>query len=158
MSSILALLFVAVPPRYEQLHQLTSTPPYSNVDTVVVADFTNSTDVPELGRPGPFYDEEETDVQLLDAMRSALKLRPTVKVLSPDRVDETLKQMNRKPDEPLTPELAREVCVRAPCKAVLARSVTRDGSRYRVDVRTTDCRTGDTLVAFEGYANNPPGQ
>ena len=94
-------------------------PPYKNVDTVVVADFTNSTDVPELGRPGPFYDEEETDVHLLDAMMSALKLRPTVRVLSADRVDETLKQMNRKPDEPLTPELAREVCLRPPCKAVL---------------------------------------
>lgn len=129
--------------------------PANRSDTIVVADFTNSTDVPELGSgPGPFYLEDRTNVPLLDAMRSALKLPPSLHTLPWDRVSDILKRLNRRPDEPLTPELAREVCLRANGGAVLARSVALNGNRYRVEMRATDCHTGETLAFADGETDN----
>jgi DNA-binding winged helix-turn-helix (wHTH) protein/pSer/pThr/pTyr-binding forkhead associated (FHA) protein len=106
------------------------------VGTIVLADFPNSTGDPAF-----------------DNLDLGLSQSPGTNILSKARVNSILQQMNRRPDVPLTPELAREVCVRANCKAVLLGSVAVDGNRYRIEMRATDCHTGETLAYAEGTAD-----
>ena len=69
-------------------------------DTIVLASFANTTG-------DPVFDES-----LKGALAFQLGQSPLLNVLSDDKVSETLKLMNRPPNERLTPEVARGVCQR----------------------------------------------
>lgn len=61
---------------------------------------------------------------------------------------ETLKLMGRTPGEPLTREVAREICVRTNSKAMLSGSISSLGSQYVIGLKAgaeVRCasRTGD---------------
>src|SRR5262249_8943502 len=53
--------------------------------------------------------------------------------------------MGRSPDQGLTQQVAREVCLRAGGKAVLGGSVARLGSEYVVNLEAVNCQTGGVL-------------
>jgi len=67
-------------------------------DTVVLADFTNTTGDPVF---------EET---LRQGMAVQLEQSPYLRLISDDRIRRTLQLMGRAADSKLTPELAREIC------------------------------------------------
>jgi len=102
-------------------------------DTVVLADFDNSTG-------DPVFDDT-----LRQALSIALRQSPFLNVLSPDKVSGTLRMMTLPPDTPLTAERAREVCQRAASRAYIAGSIARLGTEYVVGLKAVNCRSGDIL-------------
>jgi serine/threonine protein kinase/tetratricopeptide (TPR) repeat protein len=109
-------------------------------DTVVLADFTNSTG-------DPLFDDT-----LKTALSVGLKQSPFLNVLSESKVTATLTLMTRPANSPLTPEVARELCQRAGCKAYVAGSIASLGSQYVLGLRAVSCQSGDVLAQEQATA------
>jgi serine/threonine protein kinase/tetratricopeptide (TPR) repeat protein len=114
----------------------------SSKDTIVLADFANTTG------------EAVFDDSLKQALSIELEQSPYLKVLPDQKVSATLKLMDRRGNEHLTQEVAREVCLRTNSKAILSGSIAAVGSRYLIALKATDCQTGDGLGSSEGTAEN----
>ena len=103
-------------------------------DTIVLADFTNSTSDPVF------------DTALKPALEVAFGQTPFFNPLSGEKVSQTLRQMNKPPNERLTPAVAQEVCRRSNSAAYVAGSISDVGNQYRVELNAIDCKTGGTLA------------
>ena len=103
-------------------------------DTVVLADFANSTG------------DTVFDDTLKQALSVALNQSPFLNVLPDNKVGATLKLMTRLSDAKLTPELARELCQRAGSKAYIAGSIASMGSEYVLGLKAVNCQSGDLLA------------
>jgi serine/threonine protein kinase/tetratricopeptide (TPR) repeat protein len=108
--------------------------PLTNKDTIVIADFTNTTG-------DPVFDDA-----LKTALSVSLNQSPFLNVLSENRAVATLRLMTRPPDTRLTPEVAPEVCQRAGGKAYVAGSIASLGSQYVVGLKAVNCQSGDLLA------------
>ncbi len=118
------------------------TPHFQGKDTVVLADFTNTTG------------ESVFDATLKQALAIQLEQSPYLNVLSDQRVRSTLKLMDRPADTRMTNEVAREVCMRTNSKALMTGSIDSVGSHYLIGLRAIDCQTGDTLASAKAEAAN----
>jgi serine/threonine protein kinase/Tfp pilus assembly protein PilF len=103
-------------------------------DTIVLADFTNTTG------------DAIFDDTLKTALTVSLRQSPFLNVLSDSDVAKTLQQMTRPASTKLTPEVARELCQRAGSKAYLAGTIGSLGSEYVLGLKAVNCRSGDTLA------------
>ena len=110
-------------------------------DSVVVADFANSTG-------DPVFDET-----LKTALSVALNQSPFLNVLSDRKVAATLRLMSRPAGTKLTPEVVRDVCQRSGSKAYIAGSIASLGSQYVVTVEAVNCESGDTLALYQATAS-----
>ena len=106
----------------------------SEKDTVVLADFANTTG-------DPLFDDT-----LKTALTVSLRQSPFLNVLSDNKVVQTLKLMTRPSDTKLTPNVARELCQRAGSKAYIAGSIGSLGSEYVLGLKAVNCQSGDTLA------------
>ena len=106
-------------------------------DTIVLADFANSTGDPVF------------DGTLKQALSIQLEQSPFLNVLSDKQVSDTLKLMQHPATERLTQTTAQAVCLRANSRAVLEGSIAPRGDRYRIGLKTVDCQSGDTLATAE---------
>jgi tetratricopeptide (TPR) repeat protein len=111
-------------------------------DTVVLADLTNTTG-------DPVFDDT-----LRQALMTALRQSPFLNVLSDNKVSGTLQLMTRAPNAPLTPEVTREVCLRANSKAWIGGSIANIGSEYVIVLKAVNCQNGDTLAQEQVTAAN----
>jgi eukaryotic-like serine/threonine-protein kinase len=116
---------------YFYLHR---TPKLSDKDTIVLADFTNTTADPVF------------DGTLRQGMAVQLEQSPFLSLVSDERVQQVLRLMGQPADSRLTPEVAREICERTGSAAVLDGSIASLGSQYVLGLRAKDCRTGDVLA------------
>ena len=103
-------------------------------DTIVLADFANSTG------------DAVFDDTLKTALSVSLRQSPFLNVLSDSEVAKTLQQMTRPAGTKLTPEVARELCQRAGSKAYIAGSIGSLGSEYVLGLKAVNCQSGDTLA------------
>jgi serine/threonine protein kinase len=103
-------------------------------DTIVLTDFANSTG------------DAVFDDTLKTALSVSLRQSPFLNVLSDSEVAETLQQMTRPASTRLTPEVARELCLRAGSKAYIAGSIGSLGSEYVLGLKAVNCQKGDTLA------------
>jgi DNA-binding winged helix-turn-helix (wHTH) protein/tetratricopeptide (TPR) repeat protein len=86
------------------------------------------------------------DRTLNDVLRIEMAQSPFVTVVSIGTVRRTLTQMLRKPDDPITLAVAREICERTGSQAVLHAQVARAGKEYVLTEEATNCVDGATLV------------
>jgi len=112
----------------------------SETDTVVLADFANSTG------------DEVFDSTLRQALASALQQSPFLNILPDRTVSQTLKLMGRSADVRLDQETAVDVCQRTGSKAVLSGSIASLGSQYAIGLNAVDCQTGGSLAREEVQA------
>ena len=103
-------------------------------DTIVLADFTNTTG-------DPVFDDT-----LKTALTVSLRQSPFLNVLSDDKVTATLRLMSRPTTTLLTSDVARDVCQRADSKAYIAASIAGLGSQYVIGLKAVSCQSGDVLV------------
>ena len=115
--------------------------PLTEKDTVVLADFTNSTG-------DPVFDDA-----LKQALAVDLSQSPFINVLSDRRMTETLRLMGRASGERVTREVAQEICLRTGSKALLTGSISSLGSQYLVGLEAVNCGNGDTLAKDETTAS-----
>jgi eukaryotic-like serine/threonine-protein kinase len=110
-----------------------SKPKLTDKDTIVLADFTNTTGDPVF------------DGTLRRGLAVQLEQSPFLSLLSDERIHGTLGLMSQPADARLTPELARDICVRTASAAVLDGSIASLGTQYVLGLRAKNCRTGDIL-------------
>ena len=119
-----------------------ATPKLSEKDTVVLADFTNTTG------------DSVFDGTLRQGLEVQLEQSPFLSLLTEERIQQTLKLMEQSPNARLTPEIAREVCQRTSSAAVLNGSIAQIGSQYTVILKAVNCATGDSLASAQEQAND----
>ena len=113
---------------------LRCTPKLTNKDTIVLADFSNTTG------------DSVFDGTLRQGLAVQLEQSPFLSLISEERIQQVLRLMGKPADARLTPEIAREICERTASAAVLDGSIASLGSQYVLGLRAEDCRTGDVLA------------
>jgi eukaryotic-like serine/threonine-protein kinase len=102
-------------------------------DTVVLADFTNITG------------DSVFDDALRQGLSSQMEQSPFVKLVSDDRIAQTLSLMTQPRDSRLTQGLAREVCQRTASAAVLYGAIAQVGTQYLLTLKAINCSNGESL-------------
>ncbi|MGA9801335.1 MAG: protein kinase [Terriglobales bacterium] len=102
-------------------------------DSILLADFVNTTG------------DSVFDGTLKQALAVQLEQSPYLNVLPQSRIREALRFMGRSPDERITSDVAREICVREGVKAMLTGSISGLGSHYVIDLNAVNAQTGDSL-------------
>ncbi len=103
-------------------------------DTVVLADFDNSTGDPVF------------DSTLRRGMAVQLEQSPYLSLIADDRIQQVLQEMGQPADARLTPAVAREICERTASTAVLDGSISPLGSQYVLSLRAKECQSGKVLA------------
>jgi hypothetical protein len=109
------------------------TPRLTNKDTIVLADFVNTTG------------DQVFDGTLRQGLAVQLEQSPFLSLVSEDRIQQVLPLMRQPADARLTPQVAREICERTAGAAVLEGSIASLGSQYVLGLSAKTCRTGDIL-------------
>jgi serine/threonine protein kinase/tetratricopeptide (TPR) repeat protein len=130
MAAIACLLFL----------RARSTPRLTEKDSIVLAEFTNTTGDPVF------------DGTLRQGLSSQLEQSPFLNLLSDERIAQTLTLMSQPKDARLTHELGRAVCQRTASAATIEGSVSALGSEYVVGLRAVNCRNGDLLATEQATA------
>ncbi len=127
---------------YIYLHRA---PVLTEKDSIVVADFTNSTGDPVF------------DGTLRQGLSAQLEQSPYLNLVSDEIIAQTLALMNQPKQARLTQELARELCQRTDGAATIEGSISSLGSQYVLGLRAVNCRTGDLLAEEQATAAGKEG-
>ena len=119
--------------------------PLTEKDTIVLADFTNSTADPVF------------DGTLKQALAVDLQQSPFLNILSDSKAGETLKLMGRASSERVAGEVATELCLRTGSQAVVSGSIANLGSQYVVTLDAVACNNGDSLAKERAEAASKEG-
>ena len=109
----------------------TASPALTDKDTIVLADFTNTTG------------DAVFDGTLRQGLSVQLEQSPFLSIISDQQIQQTLQMMGQKPDAKLTPEIARELCQRTGSAAVLEGSIAQIGTPYLLTVKAVNCASGE---------------
>ncbi|MEP7272903.1 MAG: protein kinase [Acidobacteriota bacterium] len=126
-SAAVLTLFVTA---YIYLHRA---PTLTEKDTIVLADFENSTG-------DPVFDDT-----LRQGLSVELQQSPFLSLISERKVQQQLALMGQPKDARLTSDVAQQVCERTASAVVVAGSIARLGSQYVLGLRARDCDTGNIL-------------
>jgi tetratricopeptide (TPR) repeat protein/predicted Ser/Thr protein kinase len=110
-------------------------------DTIVLADFTNSTG-------DPVFDET-----LRRGLAIQLGQSPYLSLVTDEQIQQTLLTMNQPADAKVTPEIARDLCQRVGSKAYIEGSIASLGGDYAIFLRAKSCVTTATLTEQQVQAN-----
>jgi serine/threonine protein kinase len=117
---------------YYRSHQQSK--PLTEKDTIVLGDFDNKTG------------DATFDGSLNQALAVELGQSPFLKIISDERVNETLRMMGRPPNESVTGDVGREVCLRTGSKALLGGTISSLGSHYLIGLSAVACSGGEMLA------------
>ncbi len=128
-----ALVFVSY--RLFQPH-----PKITGTDTLVLADFANTTGDPIF------------DGALRQGLEVQLQQSPFLSVILDERVEGTMSLMGQPAGARVTPELARQICQRTGSAAVLEGSIGSLGTQYVLGLRARSCGTGEIFAQEQAQA------
>jgi tetratricopeptide (TPR) repeat protein/predicted Ser/Thr protein kinase len=111
-------------------------------DTIVLADFTNTTG------------DAVFDGTLRRGLSVELEQSPFLSIISDQQVQQTLQMMDQKPDSKLTPEIAKQLCERTGSAAFLDGSIAQIGSQYLLTLKAVNCVSGESLASTEAQASD----
>ena len=114
-----------------------STATITDKDTVVLADFTNTTG------------DAIFDQTLRPLLAAKLEQSPYLKILPEKDVAAALKQMNLSRSERLTQTTTRAVCLRSTSKAYIIGTISGVAAPYHVALKAVNCQTEETLASSE---------
>jgi serine/threonine protein kinase len=137
---VLGLLALALVVGVFWYFRRTPSPPLTERDAIVLTDFVNNTGDPVF------------DGTLKQALAAQLEQSPFLNIFSDQRVRETLRFMNRSPDERVTKEIAREICQRQGLKAFLSGTISPLGGNYVITLDATNAQTGDNIAIAQAEA------
>ena len=119
------LLLLAAGGIYYRLHR---SKPLTDKDTIVLADFTNTTGDPVF------------DGTLRQGLASQLEQTPFITLVSDSIIAHNLTLMSKAKDARLTPDLAREVGQRLGAAASIEGSISALGKDYVLSLKAVNCR------------------
>lgn len=106
----------------------------TEMDTVVLADFMNSTG-------DPVFDET-----LQQGLRVQLEQSPFVSLVSDARIRQTLELMGQSADDRVNRETAYRICQRTDSVVIVDGSIASLGNQYVLGLKAVNCRTGDSVA------------
>ena len=106
----------------------------ASTDTIVLADFANDTGEPIF------------DHTLRQGLAVQLEQSPFLGIISEDRIQQTLRLMEKEPNSKLSPPIARDVCQRTGSKVYISGSIASLGSQYVLGLSAVNCGSGDSLA------------
>jgi serine/threonine protein kinase/Tfp pilus assembly protein PilF len=109
------------------------TPTLTEKDTIVLADFENTTG-------DPVFDDT-----LRQGLSVDLQQSPFLSLISDQQVQRQLALMGQPKDARLTSEVAQQVCERTASAMILEGSIASLGSQYVLGLRARTCNTGNIL-------------
>ena len=109
-------------------------------DGIIVADFINKTG------------DAVFDTTLSQALRVQLGQSPVLDIISQQHLRQSLQYLGRKQDEPITPQIAREIGEREGVKAILTGSIAPLGKAYVVTLDAQNTASGDDIASEEATA------
>ena len=115
---------------YVYLHRA---PTLTDKDTIVLADFENSTG-------DPVFDDT-----LRQGLSVELQQSPFLSLISDRQVQQQLALMGQPKEARLTSDVAQQICERTASAVVLEGSIASLGSQYVVGLRARSCNTGSVL-------------
>ena len=119
--------------------RMTATP-LTDRDVVVLADFVNSTGDPVF------------DGTLRQGLAIALEQSAFLKTLDDQVVHADLRLMERPPEQRVTREIARDICVREAAAVTINGAISRLGNTYVVTLDAVGCESGRTLAREQAQA------
>jgi eukaryotic-like serine/threonine-protein kinase len=118
------------------------TPKLTDKDTIVLADFINTTGDPVF------------DGALRQGLAVQLEQSPFLSLISEKRIQQGLRLMGLPAETKLTPEIARELCQRTGSAAVLDGSIAQIGTQYLLTLKAVNCVSGESLASTEAQASD----
>jgi tetratricopeptide (TPR) repeat protein len=138
VAALLVILIVAVGLYY---HSRQSKAALTDKDTIVLADFANTTGDPVF------------DGTLRQGLASQLEQTPFISLVSDSIIAHTLTLMSKPKDARLTADLAREVGQRVGAAATIDGSISALGTEYVVSLKAVNCRDGNLLAQEQETAS-----
>jgi serine/threonine protein kinase/tetratricopeptide (TPR) repeat protein len=118
------------------------TPKLTDKDTIVLADFTNTTG------------DTVFDGTLRQALAIQLEQSPFLKIMDDEQVQQDLRMMSLTPGARITNKIAHDICVRDAAAATIDGSITSLGKNYVVTLQAITCQGGATLAREQIQAND----
>jgi len=109
-------------------------PKLTSKDTVVLADFSNSTGDPVF------------DGTLRQGLAVQLEQTPFLSLVSDQRIQRTLRLMNQPTDARIAGQTAPEICERTGSAALVEGSIGTLGANYVIGLRAKNCGNGEVLA------------
>ncbi len=110
-------------------------------DSILIADFVNTTADPVF------------DGALKKALAVDLGQSPYLNVFPEQKIRQTLQFMGRNPDDRITADVGREICLRDGIKALLTGSIASLGNDYAITLEAVHVSTGETLARQQVQAS-----
>jgi eukaryotic-like serine/threonine-protein kinase len=117
-------------------------PKLTEKDSVVIADFTNTTGDPVF------------DGTLRQGLSAQIGQSPFFNIVSDNQEAQALQLMEQPPDARLVTNVARQVCQRTNAAASIEGSIASLGNQYVIGVNAVNCRTGETLAQEQVTADS----
>jgi tetratricopeptide (TPR) repeat protein len=114
----------------------TTRPQLTGTDTIVLADFDNTTG-------DPVFDDT-----LRQGLTVELRQSPFLRLISDNQIQRQLTLMGQSKEARLTSEMAQQICERTASAMALEGSIAKLGSQYVLGLRARNCNTG-TIVNQE---------
>jgi eukaryotic-like serine/threonine-protein kinase len=141
-AALIAALFIVVVAVGAFLYFSRKTAALTEKDTVLLADFVNTTGEPVF------------DGTLKQALAVQLGQSPFLNIYPDERVNETLRFMGRAPNERITKDVAKEICERQGIKAMIVGSIASLGSHYVVTLEAINAHAGDAIAREQSEVEN----
>jgi len=141
LSVIVALLIIGTAV-WLRLHQPGKALALTEKDTIVLADFENSTG------------DSVFDGTLRQGLAVELEQSPFLTLIPDQRIQQTLRLMGQAPDARLTPQIAHDLCQRTQSAAYLTGSIASLGRQYVLGLKAVSCTTGDVLAEEQETASS----
>jgi eukaryotic-like serine/threonine-protein kinase len=109
-------------------------PKLTDKDTIVLADFTNTTGDPVF------------DGTLRQGLAIQLEQSPFLKIMDDEQVRQDLRLMSVAPASHITNQIAHDICVRDGAAATIDGSIESLGKNYVITLQTATCQGGATLA------------
>ena len=109
-------------------------PKLTERDAIILADFTNTTGDPVF------------DGTLRQGLFAQLEQSPFLRIISGDLVSQTLRLMEKPPEERLTHDIARQVCLRVNATVTIEGSIATLGNQYVLGLNAVNCGTGEIFA------------
>jgi eukaryotic-like serine/threonine-protein kinase len=132
VSLSLAAVIIAAVAAYSYFYRQ---PVLTEKDTILLADFVNSTGEPVFDGP-----------TLKQGLAVQLQQSPFLSLFGDEAVRQALRLMNKPPDERVTREVGREIALRRGLKAVITGAVARFDRNYSLTLEAINSQTGETIA------------
>ncbi len=119
----------------------TAPAPAATKNAIIVADFVNQTGDPVF------------QTTLNQALAVQLGQSPVLDIASSQHLRQSLQYLGKKPDDAITPAIAREIGQREAIKAILTGTIAKLGGNYIITLSAQKTATGDEIASVQTQAS-----